>query len=591
MVADRARFYRIRLVLLTLALLSGSACAPTRPGPRVTPGGEALHEYLDRLSRLGAFSGSVLVARGDVVLVDGGFGFADQRRGIRVTRATVFDIGSVAKQFAAAAVLRLEIDGQMSTDDTLARFFPEAPPDKRAITIDELLTHTSGLPGDLEASDERVTAADDPDLAARLLALPLESSPGTTFRYSNAGYALVRLAIERATHLSYQQYVTEHLLKPAGLTRTGWHGDATLWAPDEVAHGAWGLYDSGSPRDWPLHGATLGAGEMVSSPDELFRWLRALDGGSVLPDDALRKLFTPRVLWGGVGAEERGAGAHYAYGWEVRTRADGTVGLVFHNGTYDNFRTTVRRYPKDDATVIVAANARQQDSGDSADDVGNALRDLMLGKEVALPPRTIDLPHDALASFAGTYEAAADAGFHLWLSPPDRLWLAPHGQRAFDALWLPDPEREALHAAVAHRTLETIEMLRGTPCVAGRSAWSAMFCAWVEQLGALDRVVLEGVAPVTWSKDRSMSYTVLHFARGPLTVTWEWRGEDLVQTMSSDDVPEPQSVPLAPTAAAELVMYDGFTNRTLPVHAVGTGPGRHAIVVGDGPAGVRAQTK
>ncbi|HEX4826312.1 MAG TPA: serine hydrolase domain-containing protein [Candidatus Polarisedimenticolaceae bacterium] len=579
MAADRVRFYRISLVMLL-----GVACSSARPRPRVEPGGGALHEYLDRLARLGAFSGSALVARGDTVLLDGGYGLADRRRGIPVTRATVFDIGSVAKQFAAAAVLRLEIDGHMRTDDPLERYFPDAPPDKRAITIDELLTHTSGLPGDLETGDARVTAPDDPKLAARLLALPLESAPGTTFRYSNAGYALVRLAIERVTHEPYERYVTDHLLRPAGVMRTGWHGDRALWAPDQVARGAWGLYDSGSPRDWPLRGATLGAGEMVSSPEELFRWLRALDAGRVLPEDAQRKLFTPRARWDGAGAEGRGPDAHYAYGWEVRTRADGTVGLIFHNGTYDNFRTTVRRYPKDDAVVIVATNARQQDSGDRADEVGNALRNLMLGKEVAMAPPTIDLPSRALASFAGTYEAVPGAGFHLWVTPPNRLWLAPHGQRAFDAIWRPDRERATLQESVARRTLETIDTLRSTPCVATRSGWSGMFCDLIDSLGPFERAALEGVAPLTWSKDSSMSYTVLHFARGQIAVTWEWRGEELVQTMSSDDVPEPQSVPLAATAPAELIMYDWFTDRTLPVHS-----GRDAIVVGDGPERLRAE--
>ncbi|MCE9592990.1 MAG: beta-lactamase family protein [Planctomycetes bacterium] len=551
----------------------------------VGPGGAKLHEYVDRLARCGAFSGSVLVARGDTVLLDGGYGFADQRRGIPVTRSTVFDIGSVAKQFAAVAVLRLELDGRLSVDDALARYFPDAPADKREITIHHLLTHTSGLPGDFETGDQRTTTVDDPTLAARVLALPLESAPGTTFRYSNVGYVLLRLVIERASGLPYARYVTERLLRPAGLTRTGWHGDAALWAPGEVARGAWGLYDSGSPRDWPLHGATFGAGEMVSSPDELFRWLRALDAGQVLPEDARRKLFTPRSHWSGVGAEERGPDARYAYGWEVRTRADGTVGLVFHNGTYDNFRTTVRRYTCDDTTIVVATNSRQQDAGDRADEVGNALRDLMIGDDVPLAPRTLELLPSELAAFEGSYEIPDGARLRVSRTTPDRLWLAPHGQRAFDAIWAPDADRAKLNERIARRTLDVIEELRATPCVAGLSSWSAMFCGLVERFGPLERVELEGVAPLSWSTDTSMSYTVLDFARGRITVTWEWRGEELVKTMSSVDVPEPQSVPLAPVGATSFVMYDWFTDRTLPIDFTTV----DRLRIGDGPPVVSAR--
>ncbi len=553
----------------------------------VGPGGAELCDYVKRLAQLGAFSGSVLVARGDTVLLDGGFGLADQRRGIPVTRATVFDIGSVAKQFAAAAVLRLELDGRLRVDETLARLFPEAATDKREITLHQLLTHTSGLPGDLEASGNRTTRPDDPGLAAQVLALPLESAPGTTFRYSNAGYVLLRLAIERASSVPFARYVTESLLRPAGLERTGWHGDAHLWRADEVARGTSGLHDSGSPRDWPLHGATFGAGEMVSSPGELFRWLRALDSGAVLPKEACEKLFTPRTRWSGLGAEGRGSNALYAYGWEVRTREDGTIGLVFHNGTYDNFRTTVRRYPRDDAVIIVATHARQQDAGDRADDLANALRDIMVGTDVALPPTTIEVRSAQLAELEGTYEFPTGASFDLWRATPDRLWLAPHGQDAFDHVWSPSPNQAAHNERVAQRTLEFIQTLRTGTSSAETADWSAMFSAWVERFGPCERVELEGVAPLTWSEDGALSYTVLDFERGRLVVTWEWFGDRLAKTMSADDVVQPQSIPLAPIGPGSFLAYDAFTGRSLQLEFAAES-GARTVVVGAGADETRA---
>lgn len=589
--------FATRPAVAALALLTSVTCATPAPPPTtarrariapqepvVAPGGEHLHEYVERLTRLGAFSGSVLVARDDEILLDGGFGLAIARLGVPATRATVYDIGSVAKQFTAAAILRLEVDERLSTDEALERLFPEAPKDKRSITLHQLLTHTSGLPGDLESSSARTTRADDPRLAERLLALPLASPPGTRFRYSNAGYALLRIAIERAAGVPFARYVSDRLLAPAGLTRTGWDGDTKLWREDEVAHGAWGLYESGSPRTWPIHGATLGAGQMVSSPGELYRWLRALDAGAVLPAESVRKLFEPRARWTGLGASERGPGAHYAYGWEVRERSDGTVGLVFHNGTYGDFRTTVRRYPSDRATVIVATHARQQDADDRADELANALRDLMLGVNVPMPPATIELSSAELTAFEGQFGVSPTDGFQVRRTTPERLWLAPHGQRAFDALWSPTSEGSELGARAAQRTLEFLKRLQTERDGAEPSDWNAMFNGWSMRLGSLEHAGLVGVAPATWSKDGAFVYTALDFARGRLVVTWVWRGDELVKAVSAEDVAEPQGVPLAPIDATRFVAYDAFTNRCVPVQFVAEPEGGLTLIVGDGAA-------
>lgn len=553
----------------------------------IGPGGEALNAYVERSGRCGAFSGAVLVARGDTILLHGGYGLADQRLGIPVTRSTVFDIGSVAKQFAAAAILHLEMEGRLRVDDPLSLFFPEAPADKRNITVHQLLTHTSGLPGDLESAGERITLPDAPDLAARLLAVKLETDPGTTFRYSNAGYSLVRLVVERASGIPFKQYVTEHLLQPAGLTRTGWHGDSTLWRPEEVAHGAWGLYDSGSPRDWSLYGATFGGGQMVSSPGEMFAWVKALRSDAILNAEERNKMFTPRAMWSGAGAAERGQGAQYAYGWEVRLKDDGTVGLIFHNGIYDNFRTSVRRYTRDDAVVIVMTNSRQQDAGDRADEVANALRDIMVGDTVALAPLTSDIPGDVVAAVTGDYELKPENRYHVWSTPGERVWISPHGQKAFDALWSPDAERSALNTRVMERTKALVDSLGRLPCKDASSGWARMFCGLVERFGPFERAEFEGVAPISWSADRSMSYTVLHFAHGRISMSWIWRGTELIKTMSADDVSEPQSVPIAPTSAHDFITYDWFTGRSMPImfklEVEGT-----ELRVGEGALSVRA---
>ena len=394
-----------------------------------------------RLAQLGVFNGAVLVARHDTVLLHGGYGLADLAHCIPVRRSTVFDIGSVAKQFAATAVLRLELDGKLSVGDSLPRFFRDVPPKKRSITVHQLLTHTSGLPGDLEATGARTTPADDPALDRKLLALPLDAPPGTAFRYSNAGYALVRLIVERTAGMSFRQFITERLLRPAGLGRTGWHSDSALWTARDVAHGLWGRYDSGSPRDWANYGATFGAGEMVSSVGELYDWMQALASDRVVSADARRRLFTSQAQWTGLGADTRGANAFYGYGWEIRNGAAGTPALIFHNGIFDNFRTTLRHYLSDDSYVIVLTNSVPNGAGDRADELANTLRDVMRGDDVTSPPAS-----ECLSPSSETMRELRDArrcalpGLAEHRRP---LWLAPLDQPAFDALWQPDSTRRA----------------------------------------------------------------------------------------------------------------------------------------------------
>lgn len=174
-----------------------SAPCPT-PEPAITarPEGVRLDDYVTRLARLGVFSGAVLVARHDTILLHGGYGLADQRACIPITRSTAFDIGSVAKTFMAAAVLRLEMEGRLRVGDSLTTFFPEAPAEKRNITVHQLLSHTSGLPGDLEAQG----GLDRPQRPGRLRRIveagqrPQRAQPAS----GKTDYRLSRLTSSRA---------------------------------------------------------------------------------------------------------------------------------------------------------------------------------------------------------------------------------------------------------------------------------------------------------------------------------------------------------------------------------------------------------
>src|SRR4051812_26807899 len=159
------------------------------------------------------FSGVVLVARGDSVILHRAY----SRGRVTLAPTSAFHIASMTKGFTAAAILRLQEQGKLTVRDSIARFFPDAPADRRAVTVHQLLTHTAGFPRAWAGADIA-----DRDLAVRaILARPLDRAPGTGFGYVDDDYELLAAIVEVASGTTWESYVERELLRPAGLARTG----------------------------------------------------------------------------------------------------------------------------------------------------------------------------------------------------------------------------------------------------------------------------------------------------------------------------------------------------------------------------------
>jgi CubicO group peptidase (beta-lactamase class C family) len=185
------------LAALALALVAG---APSADDARFAAETRA---HFARLEKLG-FAGVVLVARGREPFLAEGFGLADRERGIRWSPATVSTVGSITKQFTAAAVLLLVEDGRLSLDDALPKHFDDVPADKRGITIHHLLTHSSGITDLPGVGDWDPIGRED--FARRALGAPLAFGPGQGYEHSNAGYSLLGAVIEKLSGLPYERF-------------------------------------------------------------------------------------------------------------------------------------------------------------------------------------------------------------------------------------------------------------------------------------------------------------------------------------------------------------------------------------------------
>lgn len=310
--------------------------------------GERLDEKLRDLAGKG-FSGVVLVARGGHVELAQGYGLADRGAKTRWTLATVFDIGSITKQFTGAAILRLELDGKLRVDDPLAAHFAEVPADKQAITIHQLLTHTAGL---LDVLGEDYDPLERDDFVRQLWAAPLVAPPGTEHRYSNAGYSLLAVIIERVTGESYEAALSRLVLTPAGLHETGYR--LPRWPVERVARGYRFGGDWGVPNEkrWAADGPywnLRGNGGLLSTAGDLYRWYLALETDDVLPAEARARWQFPHVL------EGPRARSSYGYGWSIMPTPRGTR-MIWHDGSNGAFFADYRNYVDEEYFVLTATN-------------------------------------------------------------------------------------------------------------------------------------------------------------------------------------------------------------------------------------------
>jgi D-alanyl-D-alanine carboxypeptidase len=245
---------------------------------------------VDSLTRLDQFSGVVLLARDGVPVFHRAYGMADREARKRNNLETAFNLGSINKVFTAIAIRQLATHGELDLDSTLASYWPDYPNPTVAhfVTIGELLGHTSGLGGNIFASPVGGTRHDVRRLGDYLPLFVQESlqfSPGSQTRYSNAGYIVLGLLIERVTGQDYYQYVQRHIYEPAGMTHTDhWAVDSL---PPNTAVGYTRRSGNGQ-GDLPWHrntdllpGRGSSAGGGYSTAGDLLRFLQALRAGRI----------------------------------------------------------------------------------------------------------------------------------------------------------------------------------------------------------------------------------------------------------------------------------------------------------------------
>ncbi len=290
---------------------------------------------------------SLLVLKDGKPIVRRGYGLANLEDNARATPATNYRLASVSKQFTAAAILLLAEGGHLDLDDPVRRWLPSLPATTTTVTLRQLLTHTGGLVDYEDLIPPGTTAQVSDDDVLRLLSATPNTyfAPGSAYRYSNSGYVLLGLVVERASGMSLPLYLEQRIFQPLHMDHTLLyeHGKGP-----EVANRAYGYSEENgrwTRTDQSVTSATRGDGGIYSSIDDLAKWDAALYDDRLLSAASRQLAFSPHVQVTGEPYE-----ASYGYGWRI------TGDTVWHSGESIGFRNVIVRWPKQRLTVILLSN-------------------------------------------------------------------------------------------------------------------------------------------------------------------------------------------------------------------------------------------
>jgi CubicO group peptidase (beta-lactamase class C family) len=301
--------------------------------------------YLSRLTAIGAFSGSVLVSRSDNILFSKGYGLADRDNGIPNTPQTRYILASISKQFIAMTILMLQEQHKLTVGDYVCIYIPDCPRAWKNITLHHLLTHTSGIPDYMSFSDfasQMGLPYSPTQLVGWFRNKPLWFTPGTRWRYSNSGYALLGYIIEQVSGEPLGEFLSENIFEPLQMNDSGYDPDNAVGT--DLAIG----YDGIEQSDYMDMSVAYAPGGLYATVEDLYRWSNALDANTLLSVKAENLLFKSYAQVPGVPAQS------YGYGWFIRKRLNRTV--VEHTGVLTGFTTLITRFQKEHLTIIILSN-------------------------------------------------------------------------------------------------------------------------------------------------------------------------------------------------------------------------------------------
>jgi CubicO group peptidase (beta-lactamase class C family) len=335
---------------------------------------------------------TALVARKGKIIYKKAFGMANLELNISMQLDNVFRIGSITKQFTAVAILQLMEQGKLNLQDEIVKFIPDYPTHGYKITIEHLLTHTSGIKSYTGMKDymDRMTLDLLPsEMIDHFKNEPMEFAPGTRWNYSNSGYFLLGYIIQKVSGKTYGEYIEENIFKPIGMTNS-LYGSNTKIIKNRVS--GYDMGKNGYENAQPLSMTQpYAAGSILSTVEDMFKWNQALHAYKLVKKESLDKAFTNYALTDGTKTD-------YGYGWTFANIQESPS--IEHGGGINGSSTMAIYLPGEDVYVVVFSNCQCKHSGD----VAIKMAGIAIGKPYAY--KEISVENSILQSYTGVYENA-----------------------------------------------------------------------------------------------------------------------------------------------------------------------------------------
>jgi CubicO group peptidase (beta-lactamase class C family) len=393
------------------------------------------------------FSGAVLVAQQGKIMYEKAFGMANREWNIPNGAETKFQIGSLTKQFTAAAILQLAEAGKLKLDDRLSKYIPDFPKGD-TVTLHMLLTHTSGIKSYTGIRGFSKVAAlpySRDSVIAFFKNEPYDFSPGTKYRYNNSGYFLLGYIIEKVTGQLYSDYILNNVVKKAGLQNTSINRLDSI-----LTNRAEGYTKTKSGWKHAIHIAMefpYSAGAMVSTSGDLYKWNKALFEGRVVSPAMLTKMTTPFL-------------GKYGFGLGIDSLDNHR--RIGHNGGIPGFISHDVYFPAEDIHIIVLSNNSSNSSG-----IANALSAILFNKEVAAPYKHVAVILDSAMlkryvgkyrSTEGNYEVVSQQGklYRRIDGAPD-IELTP--ESSFKFFYADGSDRQLNFVLNSNKDIRTVELI------------------------------------------------------------------------------------------------------------------------------------
>ena len=399
---------RIAASFLALLFITASAQAQD-PTPK-------FEEYMNALMKQERFSGSVLVSRNGKAIFSKGYGMANLELDVPNAPNTKFRLGSITKQFTAAAVLLLQERGKLSVQDPVCKYVDACPPAWSEVTVHHLLTHTGGVPSFTNFPDymtKMMMPEKIDSMIARFKDKPLDFKPNEKWNYSNSGYFLLGHIIEKASGESYEAFLQKNIFDPLGMSNSGYDYHATILKNratgyslrnGKVVNSA--VIDMSQPYS---------AGSLYSTVEDLLKWNEALFSDKVLSPKSREAMFTA-------------VKNNYGYGIGIQQKFNRR--MISHGGGINGFSTSLAGFPDEKVTVVVLRNRDYGGPGPGA--IGSDLAAIVFGEKYEIPSVPVEAKVDpkVFDAYVGRYELAPALVITI-SREGDRLMAQASGQQRF----------------------------------------------------------------------------------------------------------------------------------------------------------------